>query len=206
MPCNDLHHTYEELIMILSRIAFAAVVLALAFCVGSAGAGTITYTETAVGSGSLGGVNFTDAAITLVAVADTANVTGSSGDYSVNNTSMTVDVAGVGSGTFTIPTVSYFYSGYGSYFDDNGEDNILGVNPPGLSYDLQTSLATVSGTTSINYYVTFATSAGTFHLTSTESNGTYQATLAAVPEPSSLVLAGTAALAGLGLWTRRRRV
>jgi hypothetical protein len=29
--------------------------------------------------------------------------------------------------------------------------------------------------------------------------------VASVPEPSSLVLAGTAALAGLGLWTRRRR-
>ena len=27
----------------------------------------------------------------------------------------------------------------------------------------------------------------------------------AVPEPTSLALAGTAALAGLGLWARRRR-
>ncbi len=32
----------------------------------------------------------------------------------------------------------------------------------------------------------------------------FQFTLAAVPEPSSLVLAGTAMLAGLGAWARRR--
>jgi hypothetical protein len=40
-------------------------------------------------------------------------------------------------------------------------------------------------------------------------NGTGTAvsfTLSSVPEPSSLVLAGTAALAGLGLYARRRRV
>jgi hypothetical protein len=45
-----------------------------------------------------------------------------------------------------------------------------------------------------------------------EDNGVKRAVLqgvvvgqAAVPEPSSLALAGTAALAGLGLWARRRR-
>jgi LPXTG-motif cell wall-anchored protein len=39
---------------------------------------------------------------------------------------------------------------------------------------------------------------------STAPTGTFQAT--AVPEPPSLILAGTTALAGLGLWSRRRRV
>ena len=38
------------------------------------------------------------------------------------------------------------------------------------------------------------------------SDGLYQmqVTTTAVPEPSSLIMAGTAALAGLGLWSRRR--
>ena len=66
----------------------------------------ITYTEQAVGSGSLDGVAFTDATVVLTMINDTANVTGSAPLFTNYGTS-TVSVAGGAPETFTNRTRSF---------------------------------------------------------------------------------------------------
>src|SRR5262245_30465233 len=57
----------------------------------------ITYSESVLASGSLGGVAFTDARLTLSLVSDTLNVI----QFRYNAGIATVDVAGIGTATFT---------------------------------------------------------------------------------------------------------
>ena len=194
------------------RSATAAVIaFALILSMRSVEAGPITYTETATGSGSLGGASFTNALVTITAIADTADIILSDPSdmfYKVTNMSTTVDVAGIGSAMFT----DAIYTGVVQLFQvagfsDPKSEDILDTKSSAFStYNLSTSLGPLSGTTVINPGFAFPTTGGDFVFNSANANGdsTFQATLASIPEPSSLILAGTAALAGLGLYSRRR--
>src|SRR5664279_603663 len=77
-------------------------VLALAtFGASQTFASTITYTEQAVVSGQLGNNFFNNSLVTLTLVGDTANVTGGSGFFQNIVGTFTVNVASVGTATFT---------------------------------------------------------------------------------------------------------
>jgi PEP-CTERM motif len=155
-------------------------------------AGSITYTETAVGSGSLGGTSFTDTLITIIATADTANVMiVNPGVFDVNNASTTVDVSGIGSGTFTDTIVTFVNNNVSTagITDLTIPADILGVaNSVFATYGLTTSVGPASGAPDISTGKSFSTTDGVFHISSISGEGTFQATLQSVPEPSTLTL------------------
>src|SRR3977135_3128278 len=63
----------------------------------------ITYTEQAVATGRLGASAFTDALVTLSLTTDTSAVTGPPGFSNVSGGTPPVNVAGLGTATFTDP-------------------------------------------------------------------------------------------------------
>jgi hypothetical protein len=94
----------------MRRFLTAAALGSIAATNGRTSADLITYTETVVASGSLGGVQFTGALVTIVATADTAGVVRLQqfpAILAVDNASATILVAGLGEATFTTPTVTY---------------------------------------------------------------------------------------------------
>jgi hypothetical protein len=163
----------------------------------SATAGLITYTETVTGSGSLGGTAFTDALITITATADTGNVMNAGpGILDVKNASTTLDVTGIGSGTFTGNMVTFVNQNVSPQtpavgFADLtvGADVLDTSNPAFATYDLTTPIGPVSGPSILSTGSTFGTTAGNFKLTATSGLVTFEATTqGAVPEPSTLIL------------------
>jgi hypothetical protein len=130
----------------------------------------------------------------------------------------TINIAGIGTATFNGG------DSFGALSEDITANSINGVGMGDLTiskaiaatlvhgssfYDLATSY-TATDTFAVNLLDTvFSTTLGSlqFNPNSASGNGTFTAVLgAAVPEPSSMVLAGIASVIGLGAWARRRRV
>ena len=91
----------------MKRWAFLAAVACLCGCAlgGTGRAESITYTEQATASGSLGSTSFTNALVTLTFAGDTANVTQiGQGEFANSTGTATVTVAGIGTATFTATT------------------------------------------------------------------------------------------------------
>jgi hypothetical protein len=185
------------------------VVLGALLCLagfGEARAAPVTYEFTATGSGSLGASTFTNAAFTLTSTADTSQVTSSGGVFEVPDLTATVSVAGLGTATFTTPTINVDNQplARAGFSDPIQNLAILFVdNSAFAGYDLTTSIGPLSGPPTINPGSAFATTAGNFVLDSV-SPATFQATVQAAPEPSALALFGLGA-AGLAGWRWRKR-
>jgi hypothetical protein len=179
--------------------------LPAALLCGAANASLIVYTEQDTVSGSLGGVGFTNATMTLVLTGDTSNVTNPSSGLFQNAGPATVAISGLGSGTFLDSIIVFaFQPNQAAGFEDITKpadilDTLLA--PPLGSYDLTTSIGPVLGTAAFNPSTGFATSAGTLVLTAA-SNPTFSAAVAA-PETSSLGLVGIG-LAGVVVIARRK--
>lgn len=90
-----------------SRVTFVRYVLGAlisVLCVAHTAAVPITYTETGAISGSLGGIDFLDATITITGSGDTDNITHGQPCCFGNRlgvSTVTFDLAGFGTGTFT---------------------------------------------------------------------------------------------------------
>jgi hypothetical protein len=86
--------------LVASKSFTAAFVLGL-LCLasGASEAGFIQYTATITATGSLGGTGFSNSPVTITGIGDTNNVVNASPLFTNLLTSVTVTVAGVGSGT-----------------------------------------------------------------------------------------------------------
>src|ERR1035438_4903725 len=96
----------------MKRTMLALGVLCLLFLgAGPAVAGSITYTEESMASGTVGTNSFFDVFVTLTMVGDTANVTGGGGFFT-NYGTMTINIPGTGFATFTDITSVFVNQGY----------------------------------------------------------------------------------------------
>ena len=172
----------------------------------TAKADPITFTITAVGSGSLGANAFTNASFTIAAVADTSAVRPGPvpGVFEIPNSLVTVSVAGLPTATFTIPinvvdNQGLSRAGFGAPTLGTG---LLTVNNPAFAtYGLTAPIGPLAGTPFFSPGVAFATTGGNFTLTAV-TGATFQAS--PVPEPATMVLLSSG-LAGVAAAVRRRR-
>lgn len=170
-------------------------------------AGLITYTTTGVGSGTLGATAFTNQAFTITSVADSSQVQDLTFSYGVNNESTTIKLGATSLTTAAgssyvaktaVPSVAqFYYSGVlvGEFFDT---PNLDLLNTSFLGYDLKTPLGPLN---ILNGTIGIVTDQGFLGFYSLSQ---VQFTATAVPEPSTLALAATGGLFGLGLYLGRR--
>src|ERR1051325_8746559 len=144
-----------------------AVLLALVSVTAPADASPITYIVTSVGSGTIGGATFTNAAVTVTLVADTTKVTSGLGPFPfgipipgsfMNIGTTTVQIAGIGTALITDPTAAYWSPNVPSFstvplFLIARWDNPAGTSTTGVGgvistklvgYDLRTSIGPIT--------------------------------------------------------------
>jgi len=190
---------------------------------------SITYTQTGITSGMIGGASFTNALATVTVTGDTANVVTQTIEgylFNVNVSTLTrVTIAGVGTATVTVPTAIYSFptpilidSGLpvlpyvvmGTLDSPPAVDSFTGLGGLGsnslLGYDLRTAIGPITGSPGGVFYpvgLIVPTNLGNLSFTSNLTPtmvGTFSAT---VPEPNSLVLLSLG-IAGLAFQLRFR--
>jgi hypothetical protein len=191
-------------------------------------AAPITYTETSIASGTLGGTPFTDALVTVELTADTSGVIEPAPGVFVNQGTATVTIDGLGTATFNDPNgyaaVFFPQSVFPNcpcfaFFDDaahfpSSGTAIFVLGDASLAgYDLQSAFGPLTGTggglaTEPNGSpVAFSTTAGTLFLTDGGDPVTLTVTVnpVPVPEPASLSLFAVGALGAITARRRRQR-
>jgi hypothetical protein len=191
--------------------------LALALSASCVWAVDIQYQITGLGTGTLNGVPFTDAPITVTTYADVANVTYDTTTFPIapfysNPGVTTVQIDGLGTATLTGATFgalfidfSFLAPGFGliGIVDLNSNVGFLTGATPLTSYDLTTSTV-LALSTSPNVGTTWSTSLGNLVFTGNESvPGTF--TASAVPETGAPVWVLGAVAVGAIVWRRSRR-
>ena len=175
----------------------------IVFCGGvqPAHSAPITYTLSGVGSGSLGGVSFSNSAFTITAFADTSDVSHFLAPvFRVTNSATTISVKGMPVGTlltnaitldFQNPNPSEASAGIFLYYQ--GPRLLSVFNSAFQTYDLSTSFAQHSGSPGIQANFVFPTTAGDFFFSSV-SGASFAASV--VPEPPASILLSILILAG----------
>lgn len=189
------------------RALLAAVGAVFVMSAAPAQAATLVFQETAIANGSLGGVSFTNAVVTLSGSGNTNNIIAPvSGIYVLPNVPVAVNVSGLGTGNFVdqIGLVSNNLNSNVGLGDFSINRALLFTSNSAGAFDLSTSFGPTTGTATINAGLGFSTTAGTFVLDSAAS-AIFQETVSAVPEPASwaMLMLG---FGMIGLAMRGRRV
>jgi hypothetical protein len=181
----------------------AAVVAWVGFAsLGSAQAVPVSYVVSGIGTGSLDTSVFAATPFTLTSTADTDDIySPRSMVYRVPNASLVVWIDGLGTATFTIPTITvsnWNYGGSAGLGAPVQDQGIVFVNDGRFaSWRLQPSIGPFGGSSlSINSGARFATTGGELSFTAIDA-ATFGATV--VPEPASAALLGLGGLALYGL-------
>jgi hypothetical protein len=108
MLVGDYSHCYTILMLIQLWVRYSCLMLTL-FLALEVQARPVTYTGSAVMSGALNGISFTDAAASFSVTDDTINIYMNSSlsgptRFSLDAATISFDIAGIGSGTITGPT------------------------------------------------------------------------------------------------------
>ncbi len=140
----------------------------------------ITYTESAVASGTIGNQVFSGELVTLTLTADTSGITFSGGIFYTSAAMATVSIAGIGNASFTDNLVVFNYPGVEAGFEDFtpvvGDALIMAIVNASLStYDLASAIGPLTGPTS-GGGGSFATTLGTLYLNPPFDSGTFTAT------------------------------
>jgi hypothetical protein len=190
-------------------------------------ASPITYTETSIASGTLGGTPFTDALVTVTLVGDTSDVFQVIPGLFGNIGTPTLNIAGLGSATFNDPNGYVAYAGPAGDADatfpffiiaqasvpggaaTGNVTHILGIEDNSLTgYDLQSSFGPLTATGfGVVHGESYSTSAGllVFDIDGGGDPVTFTAEVSPVPEPSSLSLLAVGSFGALGARRRRQR-
>ena len=218
-------------------VRLAALLLGLFGFASAAQAVPITYVQTGIASGTIGGSAFTDVLVVVTLTGDTDGVI--SDPFApgfpcafcfVNSGPVTVEIPGIGTATVTEPTGIWAFGQPVDLDDDPTTPDSPGVvigtvdHPPALDsftglagtlsfalldYDLTTPIATGGGVLSGVGYppdlfvnTTLGNLNFTSNLSSDAAGGSFTATVAAVPEPATMLLFGS----GIAAFAGRRRV
>ena len=180
---------------------------------GNVFADTITITQTAIDSGQIGGIRFSNTSFTITSVGQTANLYFYGQAYEFTNDSVSISIDGIGSYQLTAPT---------TFTGVNVEDGTSILTTPGpdlldayysndafVGWDLLTSIGPVAGQAiiwgSAWQQERVETTGGPLYFNVVMGvPTTFQAVVTPSPEPSTLVLLGIGAVSLLGYAWRRR--
>ena len=186
----------------------STLLLLMVCTLGTANATLMTYSVQAIGTGRLGGSNFTDALVTVTFTGDTEDVqlVGSVFVIFVNRAPVTVNVTGIGTATFT-NSITVFSNPFGG-FDGKGaagiedfkiQGNILDTGSSAFRfYDLKTAFGPVTGQALFNAGIQFPTTLGSFRL-DRAGDSTFTATVGVVPSSQPVPTLSEWAMIGMGV-------
>jgi len=164
---------------------------------GNANAVNITFTYEGIGSGTLGGSSFSDAAFTITGMGDTVNRSsfdfGTSKGFSIDDNSASIAISGLGTFNFVTPTrtfVNNTYYGVGFSRAESVGGTDLFYSPSAYAYgtwDMLSSIGPISGTgrllqwTPTPAYGPVNTNAGVLVFNDAFPPATFQATIGSAP-------------------------